>query len=74
MGRSGLRTLYLVHAVRNFICIFHYVAGVVRDFVCVLLNSVCGLRHFFCSLRHFAYVAHNRYIGFRRIWVDNGST
>ena len=65
MGRSGLRTLYLVRVVRNFVCIFHDVAGVVRNFVCVLLNSVCGLHQFFCGLRDFAYLAHNRHIGFR---------
>ena len=74
MGRNGLRTLYLVCVVRNFICIFHDVADVVRNFVCVLLNSIRGLRQFFCSLREFAYLAHNRHIGFRRIWVDNYST
>ena len=66
MGRRGLRTLHFVHAVRNFVGIFHDVIGVVRDFVRVFLNSVCGLPNF-------AYAAHNSHIGFRRIWVDNDS-
>ena len=59
-GSGRPRTLYFVRVVRNFVCAFH-------DFVRVLLNSVCGLHNF-------AYVAHNRRIGFRRIWVDDSST
>ena len=60
------RTLYLVHAVRNFVCAFHNIARVDRDFVCVLLNYVCGLRNV-------AYLIRNGHIGFRRIWLDNDS-
>ena len=70
-GSGRPRTLYFVHVVRNFVCAFDNVAGVDRDFVCVLLNSVCRLRELFCGRRNVAYLSRNGYIGFLRIWVDN---
>ena len=72
-GSGRPRTLYFVRVVRNFVCAFHDVAGVDRDFVCVLLNSVCRLRELFCGRRNVTYLARNGHIGCRRIWVDNDS-
>jgi hypothetical protein len=43
-----------------------------RNFVCVLLDSVGALCKLLCVLRNFAYVARNSHVGFRGVWVENG--